>query len=165
MAERRRSATLVSRWGVTPGKSGTSDMSRRRSRSPQERRSFGSGQDSSRIYRLRQSQSRQDQQQHLADAGSSLWVAHSEEEERDRQRSATVVALAAIGPKDELEGMIATQLLAAHNATMECYRRAMIPEQTVEGRSENAAVPILPISKGDVRSAAPPRCPSVARRV
>jgi hypothetical protein len=33
--------------------------------------------------------------------------------------------------------MIAAQLLAAHNATMECYRRAMIPEQTVEGRSEN----------------------------
>jgi hypothetical protein len=32
--------------------------------------------------------------------------------------------------------MIAAQLLAAHNATMECYRRAMIPEQTVEGRSE-----------------------------
>jgi hypothetical protein len=33
--------------------------------------------------------------------------------------------------------MIAVQLLAAHNATMECYRRAMIPEQTLEGRSEN----------------------------
>src|ERR1700730_10566040 len=33
--------------------------------------------------------------------------------------------------------MIAAQLLAAHNATMERYRRAMIPEQTVEGRSEN----------------------------
>jgi hypothetical protein len=45
--------------------------------------------------------------------------------------------LAAIGPKDELEAMMAAQLLAAHNATMECYRRAMIPEQTFEGRSEN----------------------------
>jgi hypothetical protein len=32
---------------------------------------------------------------------------------------------------------MAAQLVAAHNATMECYRRAMIPEQTVEGRSEN----------------------------
>jgi hypothetical protein len=70
-------------------------------------------------------------------ATSSLWVAHSEEDGQDRQRSATVVALAAIGPKDELEGMIAAQLLAAHNATMECYRRAMLPEQTSEGRSEN----------------------------
>jgi hypothetical protein len=70
-------------------------------------------------------------------ATSSLCVAHSEEEERDRQRSATVVALIGIRPKDELEGMIAAQLLAAHNATMECYRRAMLPEQTFEGRSEN----------------------------
>ena len=70
-------------------------------------------------------------------ATSSLWVAHSEEQEQDRQRSATVVALAAIRPKDELEGMMAAQLVAAHNATMECYRRAMLPEQTSEGRSEN----------------------------
>jgi len=65
-----------------------------------------------------------------------LWMAHSEEEERDRQRTATLLALAAIGPTDELEAMMAAQLLAAHNATMECYRRAMLPEQTFEGRSE-----------------------------
>jgi hypothetical protein len=70
-------------------------------------------------------------------ATDSLWVAHSEEEGQDRQRSATVVALASIRPKDELEGMIAAQLLAAHNATMECYRRAMLPQQSSEGRSEN----------------------------
>src|ERR1700719_2264511 len=36
-----------------------------------------------------------------------------------------------------IEGMIAAQLLAAHNATMECYRRAMIGEQTLEGRRDN----------------------------
>ena len=33
--------------------------------------------------------------------------------------------------------MIAAQLLAAHNAAMECYRRAMIGEQTFDGRREN----------------------------
>ena len=33
--------------------------------------------------------------------------------------------------------MIGAQLLAAHNAAMECYRRAMIPETTLEGRREN----------------------------
>src|SRR3984893_12517760 len=33
--------------------------------------------------------------------------------------------------------MIAAQLIAAHNATMECYRRAMIGEQTLEGRRDN----------------------------
>jgi len=53
--------------------------------------------------------------------------------------SATVAALVGIGPKDELEGMMAAQLIAAHNAAMECYRRAMIGEQTFEGRRENLA--------------------------
>ena len=53
--------------------------------------------------------------------------------------SATVAALAGIEPKDELEGMMAAQLIAAHNAAMECYRRAMINEQTIEGRKENLA--------------------------
>jgi hypothetical protein len=45
--------------------------------------------------------------------------------------------LAGVEPKDELEGMLAAQLLASHNAAMECYRRAMIAEQTFEGRKEN----------------------------
>jgi hypothetical protein len=42
-----------------------------------------------------------------------------------------------IGPKDELEGMMAAQLIAAHNAAMECYRRAMLSDQTFESRREN----------------------------
>jgi hypothetical protein len=33
--------------------------------------------------------------------------------------------------------MMAAQLIAAHSAAMECYRRAMIGEQTLEGRREN----------------------------
>jgi hypothetical protein len=35
--------------------------------------------------------------------------------------------------------MMAAQLLAAHNAAMECYRRAMLSEQTFEGRNANLA--------------------------
>ena len=69
----------------------------------------------------------------------TLWVKHSDKDTRDRRYSATVAGLIGIGPKDELEGMIAAQLLAAHNASMECYRRAMIGEQTFEGRRENLA--------------------------
>jgi hypothetical protein len=72
-------------------------------------------------------------------AMQALWVKNSSPDERDKQLSATVAALAGIGPKDELEGMIAAQLIAAHNAAMECYRRAMIGEQTFEGRRENLA--------------------------
>ena len=67
----------------------------------------------------------------------TLWLKHSDKETSDHQLSATVAGLVGIGPKDELEGMIAAQLLAAHNAAMECYRRAMISEQTFEGRREN----------------------------
>src|SRR4051812_36712540 len=69
----------------------------------------------------------------------ALWVKNSSTEERDKQLSATIAALIGIAPKDELEGMMAAQLVAAHNAAMECYRRAMIGEQTFEGRRENLA--------------------------
>jgi hypothetical protein len=69
----------------------------------------------------------------------TLWMAHSDEKTRDSQRSATVSALVGMAPKDEMEGMLAAQLLAAHNASMECYRRAMLREQTFEGRRENLA--------------------------
>jgi hypothetical protein len=69
-------------------------------------------------------------------AAQSLWTRNSDAETRSRQLSATIAALAGIGPKDELEAMMAAQLIAAHNATMECYRRAMLGEQTFEGRRE-----------------------------
>jgi hypothetical protein len=70
-------------------------------------------------------------------AFQSLWLKHSDKDKRDRQFGATLGALIGIGSKDEIEGMIAVQLIAAHNAAMECYRRAMIGEQTLEGHREN----------------------------
>ena len=53
----------------------------------------------------------------------ALWLKHSDSEARHRQYGATVAGLVGIGPKDELEGMIAAQLLAAHNAAMVPRRR------------------------------------------
>src|SRR5918912_2759051 len=70
-------------------------------------------------------------------AVSSLWTARSDEETLSVQSSATAEALIGIGPKDELEGMLAAQLIAAHNAAMECYRRGMLREQTFEGRQDS----------------------------
>ena len=67
----------------------------------------------------------------------SLWLKNSDQETRDRQLRALVAGLMGIRPNDELEGMIAAQLIAAHSAAMECYRRAMLGEQTFEGRREN----------------------------
>lgn len=70
-------------------------------------------------------------------AADALWLRNSDKETKDRQVSAILDALIGISPRDELESMMAAQLLAAHNAAMECYRRAMIGEQTFEGRREN----------------------------
>ena len=71
-------------------------------------------------------------------AANVLWLReNADAEEIKRQRHATVQALICIKPKDEFEGMLAAQLLACHNASMECYRRAMIREQSFEGRREN----------------------------
>jgi hypothetical protein len=70
-------------------------------------------------------------------ATNTLWLKHSDEAELERQAGVAVMALAGIAPKDELEGMIGAQLIAAHSAAMECFRRAMIPEQSFEGRREN----------------------------
>jgi hypothetical protein len=47
----------------------------------------------------------------------ALW-ASSDPETRNRQFSATVAALVGIGPKDEIEGMLAAQMIAAYNAAM-----------------------------------------------
>ena len=67
---------------------------------------------------------------------NALWLI-PDEEVQEQQRGGMAAALVGIGPRDELEGMMAAQLIAAHSAAMECYRRAMLKEQTFEGRREN----------------------------
>ena len=67
---------------------------------------------------------------------NTLWLKHLDEETRHRQMVTAVDCLIGIHPRDELEGMMAAQLIASHSAAMECYRRAMLPEQTFEGRHE-----------------------------
>ena len=67
----------------------------------------------------------------------SLWLAHADEDGRDKLHSAALATLVSIAPKDEVEGMLAAQMVAAHSASMECYRRAMIGEQSLEGRQSN----------------------------
>ncbi len=51
---------------------------------------------------------------------NTLWVKHSDGQTLDRQLKAATAALIGIGPRDELEGMIAAQMIAAHSAAMEC---------------------------------------------
>lgn len=45
--------------------------------------------------------------------------------------------LSGIKPKNEIEGMLAAQMVATHILSMETAKRAMIAEQTVEGVTEN----------------------------
>jgi hypothetical protein len=73
----------------------------------------------------------------LNQCSNALGIAHSAEEQRNHLCRATIAGLVGIDPKDELEGMIAAQLIAGHNAAMECYRRTMLPDQSFEGRREN----------------------------
>ncbi len=42
-----------------------------------------------------------------------------------------------IEPKDEVEGMLASQMVAIHDLVMDCVARANLPEQTFEGRQLN----------------------------
>jgi hypothetical protein len=67
----------------------------------------------------------------------ALWLKNLDPPTRDKQYGAVLSALMGIGPKDELEGMMAAQLIAAHNAAVKCDRRGIIAEQTFEGRREN----------------------------
>ena len=55
-----------------------------------------------------------------------------------KDRAETLLALlAAIGPKDGVEGLLAAQMVATHEHAMECFRRAMLSGQSFEGRNLN----------------------------
>jgi hypothetical protein len=63
------------------------------------------------------------------------WRGNSSSDER--QEDATLAAMRGLEPRDPIEGMAIGQAIACHNAAMECYRRAMISEQTFEGWRES----------------------------
>jgi hypothetical protein len=68
----------------------------------------------------------------------SLWMAHAGSKDGELELyDAAGAALAGIKPKGVVEGMLAAQMVAAHSASMECYRRAMLKDQTFEGRKES----------------------------
>jgi hypothetical protein len=75
----------------------------------------------------------------VAQVINTLWMAHSDDDAKSKQRVAAALSLAGIAPQDEVEGMLAAQMVACSNAAMECYRRAMIGEQTFDGRAQNLA--------------------------
>lgn len=68
----------------------------------------------------------------------TIWLSDSRDEKASHNAIAAVLAsLKNIAPLDELEGMLAAQMVATHNTAMECLRRSILPDQTFEGRQEN----------------------------
>lgn len=61
----------------------------------------------------------------------------NDEQPLDQPIKAVFASLQGINPKDEIEGMLAAQMVAVHNATMDCFRRAMVKDQTFAGREMN----------------------------
>ena len=79
----------------------------------------------------------------LDQACRSLWHAHSDPDTYDKQLDGVLAALQGIAPRNEMEAMAAAQMIAAHNAAMECHRRAMCQrrrENASARRSKNASV-------------------------
>lgn len=56
---------------------------------------------------------------------------------QSRAMQAAFDALRGLKPSDEAEGMLAAHMVMAHNAVMDCMRRAMLNDQTLEGRDQN----------------------------
>jgi hypothetical protein len=73
----------------------------------------------------------------LNQAVNAIWFGGADIQTRQKLCAAAMTGLTGIAPRDELEGMLAVQMIAAHNAAMESHRRAMWPDQSFEGRRQN----------------------------
>lgn len=58
-------------------------------------------------------------------------------EKLDEFSNNAVAILNGIQPRDEIEGMLAVQMIGVHNLAMETIKRAMITDQTFEGKQAN----------------------------
>lgn len=56
---------------------------------------------------------------------------------REEKLNIALAALHGINPRDELEGLLAVQMVSTHNLTMEFLRRAVLKGQTVGGIDSN----------------------------
>ena len=74
----------------------------------------------------------------------AMWTANSDKSGQKAQTEAVIVALRGIKPQDEIEGMLASQMIATHFAAMRCMRALKnsdsIPQQDSNG---NIAIKLL----------------------
>jgi hypothetical protein len=63
-----------------------------------------------------------------------LWIPEDSGSKEGTERTlAAIIALKEIAPQDGMEGMLAVQMVATHEAAMECFRRAMLSDQSLKG--------------------------------
>lgn len=89
----------------------------------------------------------------INEALSTLWLPEGiSEEDKTTRVGAAIMLLKGIKPEGEIEGMLTTQMVGTHSAAMECLRRAMLPNQTFEGREQNLkhAAKLLSIFTGQI---------------
>jgi hypothetical protein len=71
----------------------------------------------------------------LSEITGLLWLPTGMDEGDKNARIIKAIDLfESIKPADGIEAMLAVQMVGTHHAALECLRRAMIPEQTPEGR-------------------------------
>ena len=67
-----------------------------------------------------------------------IWRTSHDTTETIFEKSLPLIAVAQkLAPADEAEAMLALQMVATHDAALECLRRASLPNQTFEGRDQN----------------------------
>ena len=72
----------------------------------------------------------------LTDVLNSMWLPEgTSEETKSIKINAAIEMLRQIAPRDGIEGMLAVQMTSTHQAAMECFRRAAIPDQTFQARN------------------------------
>ncbi len=68
---------------------------------------------------------------------SVLSLTNLDKEEEVRRIGSALSLLKRIGPQNELEGLLASQMIGVHEAAMECLQQSRLPTQTPAGRDMN----------------------------
>ncbi|WP_247971256.1 hypothetical protein [Bradyrhizobium sp. 195] len=69
-------------------------------------------------------------------ATNTVWKTGNEILDNERANG-VLTGLICMKPRDEFEGMLIAQMVAAQNAAMECYKRAMVPGQIFQWHQES----------------------------
>lgn len=73
----------------------------------------------------------------LNELTSTLWWDGNDESGAIAKYTEAVETLEDLAPRDAVERLLVTQMMAIHNATIECFRRAMIGGQALVARDSN----------------------------